>query len=83
MKVLIDIDEKLFNAVIEKTRGGYMGSDVWIAVANGKPYESEIDKIKSAISEVDFDFGDYYDHTDEIIAKILSKIDEVKKNEIR
>lgn len=45
------------------------------------PNEAEIDKIKTAISELDFDFGDYYDHTDEIIAKILSKIDEVMKNE--
>ena len=37
MKVVIDIDEKLFNAVIEKTQSGYFGSDVWIAVANGVP----------------------------------------------
>jgi hypothetical protein len=36
MKLIIDIDEELFNEV--KLRYSYIGSAVWIAVANGKPY---------------------------------------------
>lgn len=39
VKVVIDIDEKLYKNVIEHTKTGYVGSDVWIAVANGTPYE--------------------------------------------
>lgn len=37
MKLLIDIDEKLYKKVVEHTNKGYIGSDVWIAVANGTP----------------------------------------------
>jgi hypothetical protein len=42
MKVLIDIDKELYKKVVEHTKKGYIGSDVWIAVANGTPIE--IDK---------------------------------------
>ena len=37
MKVIIDIDEKLFKSVKERTQDGYIGSDVWIAVSDGTP----------------------------------------------
>jgi len=39
MKLIIDIDEELFNEV--KLRYSYIGSAVWIAVANGEPYEEK------------------------------------------
>ena len=35
MKIVIDIPEELYKNVIEHTKAGYVGSDVWIAVANG------------------------------------------------
>ena len=37
MKLVIDIDEELYKNVVEHTKVGYVGSDVWIAVANGTP----------------------------------------------
>jgi hypothetical protein len=37
MHVVIDIPEKLYKDVVEHTKNGYTGSDVWIAVANGIP----------------------------------------------
>lgn len=37
MKIVIDIPEELYKNVIERTKTGYVGSDVWIAVANGTP----------------------------------------------
>lgn len=37
IKVLIELDEELFKNVIEQTKYGYIGSDVWIAVAHGTP----------------------------------------------
>lgn len=37
MHIVIDISEELYKNVIERTKMGYVGSDVWIAVANGKP----------------------------------------------
>ena len=39
IKVLVEIDEELYKNVVEHTKTGYIGSDVWIAVANGKPYD--------------------------------------------
>ena len=38
-KVLIEIDEKLFESVKEHSKHNYIGSDVWIAVANGQYYD--------------------------------------------
>ena len=37
MQIVIDISEELYKNVIEHTEMGYVGSDVWIAVANGTP----------------------------------------------
>lgn len=41
MKVLIDISEKLFKEVVTLYEEGGVRSDVWIAVAQGKPFEEE------------------------------------------
>ena len=42
MKLIIDIDEELFNKVkLRVKEDGYIGSDVWIAVSNGIPYEEK------------------------------------------
>ena len=38
MKVIIEISEKLFNAVKEACEDGFCGSDVWESVAAGVPY---------------------------------------------
>lgn len=37
MKLVIDIPEELYKNVVERTKMGCVGSDVWIAVANGTP----------------------------------------------
>lgn len=60
MKVLIDISEKLYKNVVERTKMGYIGSDVWIAVANGIPVSIDGDSIsrsdlKKAITELNLD----------------------------
>ena len=34
-----------------------------------------LDKIRAEITSMDFDFGDYYDHTDEIIEMVCKTID--------
>lgn len=41
MKVVIDISRKLFEGVKELYEAGSLQSDVWIAVAQGKPLEDE------------------------------------------
>ena len=37
-----------------------------------------LDKIRAEIEFMDFDFGDYYDHTDEIIEMVCKVIDKYK-----
>ena len=53
IKVLIDIDKTLFESVVDHTRNGYIGSDVWIAVANGRPYNDSRDFISISAAEID------------------------------
>lgn len=49
MKLIIDIDKELFNKVkLRVYEDGYIGSDVWIAVANGEPY-CEADPTKELV----------------------------------
>lgn len=36
------------------------------------------DKIRAEIESMDFDFGDYYDHTDEIIEMVCKAINKYK-----
>jgi len=38
-----------------------------------------LDKIRAEIEEMDFDFGDFYDHTDTIIEMVLEIIDKYRK----
>ena len=40
-----------------------------------------LDKIRAEIESMDFDFGDYYNHTDEIIEKVCKVIDKYKTSE--
>ncbi len=41
--------------------------------------EPVLDKIKAEIESMNFDFGDYYDHTDEIIEMVCKAIDKYKE----
>ena len=48
-------------------------------IANSTPLED----IKTEIEKMDFDFGDYYDHTDSIINMVLETIDNhIKEDKI-
>lgn len=38
-----------------------------------------LDKIRAEIKSMDFDFGDFYDHTDQIIEKVCEVIDKYRK----
>ena len=40
--------------------------------------ESMLDKMRAEIEHMDFDFGDFYDHTDSIVEKVLQVIDKYK-----
>lgn len=40
--------------------------------------ESILNKIRAEIEQMDFDFGDYYDHTNEIIEMVCKVIDKYK-----
>ena len=40
--------------------------------------ESVLDKVKAEVESMDFDFGDYYDHTDEIKEMVCKVIDKYK-----
>lgn len=64
MKLLIDIDEKLYKSVVEHTKTGYIGSDVWLAVANGKPYNSSGDLISRDDLKEAFDTAFFNDEDD-------------------
>ena len=43
-----------------------------------KKVDEVLDKIRAEIESMDFDFGDYYDHTDEIIEMVCKVIDKYK-----
>ena len=38
-KVIVEMDEELFENVKERAKQGYLGSDVWIAVSKGEYYK--------------------------------------------
>lgn len=42
------------------------------------PQEPILDKIRAEIAQMDFDFGDFYDHTGTIIEMVLEVIDKYK-----
>lgn len=37
IKLLVEIDEELYKNVVEHTKLGYVGSDLWIAASKGTP----------------------------------------------
>ena len=41
--------------------------------------EPILDKIRAEIEQMDFDFGDFYDHTDTIVEMVLQVIDKYRK----
>ena len=40
-----------------------------------------LDKIRAEIKQMDFDFGDYYDHTDRIREMVLEVVNKYKEGE--
>ena len=81
MEVVIKIPDELYMCVVEHVKDHYIGSDdVWIAVANGTPYNPTGDCIsrealKEQINATDFDCGDFYDNTEIIRERVCEKID--------
>ena len=53
-------------------------TDMVDEIANIKP-TIEIEQIRAEIGQMDFDFGDFYDHTDTIIEMVLEVIDKYTK----
>ncbi len=45
------------------------------ALENQKNIIKELEKMKAKIEQMDFDLGDYYDHTDTIIEMVSNVID--------
>lgn len=87
MKRIIEIEEsdlERIREIVERenktalsvtTRG-----TAYITIAQSKPYDEAGDCIsrealKEQINATDFDFGDYYDHTEEIIKRVCEAID--------
>jgi len=77
MKLIIDIDEDVRIAI---SRMGLlripdeMQKKVDKAIQCGTP----LDNVRAEIEQMDFDFGDFYDHTDSIIEMVLQVIDKYK-----
>ena len=44
-----------------------------------QPEKPILDKMRAEIEHMDFDFGDFYDHTDSIVEKVLQVVDKYKK----
>jgi len=60
MKRIIDINDELFRKVEDQINHGYLGSDVWIAVAESVPYDDSGDLIsRSALEKEIFGPGSY------------------------
>lgn len=52
-------------------------SETDVEIVNMLPIDV-LDKIRAEIEEMDFDFGDFYDHTDTIIEMVLEIIDKYR-----
>ena len=78
MKLIIDIPEERYKHIQEEQ---WLPNRLLIekAIANGIP----LDKIRAEIEQMDFDFGDFYDHTSTIREMVLEVIDRYRgdKNE--
>ena len=76
MKLIIECTEQTYSEC--KKISGL--SETAFVIANGKPYDDSGDLIsrealKEQINATDFDFGDYYDNTDEIRKRVCEAID--------
>lgn len=73
----------------QRIQGGKRGSmtiqeQYEIICKKAKKYDKLIgvlDKIKTEIESMDFDFGDYYDHTEEIVEMVCEVIDKYRESE--
>ena len=50
-------------------------------LVNNAPTVCDIKQIRAEIGQMDFDFGDFYDHTDKIIEMVLEVIDKYTKGD--
>ena len=71
MKLIIDIPDKDY----EKLKDGHIPFSILDVMQNG----ILLDKIRAEIEQMDFDFGDFYDHTDSIVEKVLQVIDKYRE----
>ena len=61
MKLIIDVSEDEYKTIKNNYENGLTYRPYEI-IANGIP----LDNIKAEIDKLDFDFGDFYDHTESI-----------------
>lgn len=62
----------------KKQRGDCFISDALDIAIKALKQEPILDKVKAEIKYMDFDFGDFYDHTETIIERVLEVIDKVE-----
>lgn len=77
VKVIIEIPKKIYEHACDgviKFVTAEMDVEIEKAVKKGVL----LDDIKQKILAIDFDFGDYYDHTIEIQDKVLEVLDKEK-----
>ena len=73
MQVVIDIPKQMYELLQGEEYIDWLDAEhILNAVANGKPLQT--DHLIEKIAELDFDFGDYYDHTEEIREKVIETI---------
>ena len=78
MNLIINIPEEDYNFVKRQVKDG-ITNPLKICIANGNPLDTVLAELRSDIESMDFDFGDYYDHTDEIIEMVCKVIDKYKE----
>lgn len=57
---------------------GFIDGYTKAGLDHAKERETMLDKLRAEIEQMDFDFGDFYDHTDSIVEKVLQIIDKCK-----
>ena len=73
---IIDADKFLAYLIFSKNIDGLTCGEVKEAIEMSKV--DVFDKIKTEIEQMDFDFGDFYDHTSTIREMVLKVIDKYK-----
>ena len=73
---IIDADKFLAYLIFSKNIDGLTCGEVKEAIEMCKV--DILDNLKAEIEQMDFDFGDYYDHTDEIIEMVCKTIDKYR-----